>query len=217
MTTRSPRLKPAAAPAPADAECPRCTWAQGVPDFYARYHDEEWGVPCFDERSMFEKMILEGAQAGLSWRTVLAKRNHYRKVFDGFDADTIARYTPRRIEALLADPGIIRNRAKVEATVHNARTLLGLRETASRPERALSDLYWSAVDGRPLQGARSRHNQVPATTSQSDALSKRLLKLGFKFVGSTTVYAHMQALGLVNDHLTTCYRHDAVQALGQAL
>lgn len=195
----------------------RCFWAQGVPDYYLRYHDEEWGVPCFDERTMFEMMILEGAQAGLSWQTVLAKREHYREVFDHFDVEKIARYTPKKIAALLADPGIIRNRLKVEATVTNAQCLLKLRETAPRPELALSDLYWQAVDGRPKQNALRDKTDIMATTAESDALSKQLKKLGFKFVGSTIVYAHMQACGMVNDHIVTCPRYAPVRAMGEAL
>jgi DNA-3-methyladenine glycosylase I len=195
----------------------RCFWALNVPDFYERYHDEEWGVPCFDEQKMFEMMILEGAQAGLSWQTVLAKRDSYRAAFDGFDAEKIARYTPRKVESLLQNPGIIRNRLKVEATVTNAKLYLKMRETAANPQRALVDFYWQHVNGRPIQNALKRKEDVVATTPISDAISKTLKKIGFKFVGSTIVYAHMQAAGLVNDHLVTCPRYAPVRAMGEKL
>ncbi len=195
----------------------RCPWAIGVPAFYEHYHDHEWGVPCFDEAKMFEMLILEGAQAGLSWRTVLARREAYRRAFDGFDVERIARYDEAKIAALLAPgSGIIRNRLKVEAAVTNARALLGLRDRAARPERALTDLFWSSVDGRPKQNAWRRREDVPATTPVSDALSRELRRLGFKFVGSTIVYAYMQACGLVNDHLVSCMCYEAVRAIGQA-
>ncbi len=195
----------------------RCFWAQNVPDFYERYHDEEWGVPCFDERMMFEMMILEGAQAGLSWQTVLAKRETYRAAFDHFDVEKIARYTPKKVEALLADPGIIRNRLKVQATITNAQALLQLRETAARPAHALSDHYWGYVDGRPIQNALRTKEDIQATTPISDALSKDLKKRGFKFVGSTIVYAHMQACGMVNDHIVSCDRYAPVRVMGERL
>ena len=195
----------------------RCFWATGVPDFYEKYHDEEWGVPCFDEHKMFEMLILEGAQAGLSWQTVLAKRENYRKAFDGFNVEKIARYKEPKIQKLLLDAGIIRNRLKIRAAVTNAQALLRLRETAARPAFALTDFFWRFVDGRPIQGERQRREDVPATTPVSDALSKALTQAGFKFVGSTIVYAHMQACGMVNDHLLGCWRHDAVRALGEAL
>lgn len=196
----------------------RCHWATGVPDFYVHYHDHEWGVPCFDEAKMFEMLILEGAQAGLSWQTVLARREQYRRAFDGFDPERIARYDEAKIATLLAPgSGIIRNRLKVHAAVTNARALLALRERAARPERALTDLFWSFVDGRPKQNAWRRREDVPATTPVSDALSRELRRLGFKFVGSTIVYAQMQACGLVNDHLVGCICHEPVRAVGQAL
>ncbi len=196
----------------------RCSWATDVPAFYEHYHDHEWGVPCFDEAKMFEMLILEGAQAGLSWRTVLARREAYRRAFDAFDPERIARYDEASVAALLAPgSGIIRNRLKVQAAVANARALLELRERAARPERALTDLFWSFVDGRPKQNAWRRQEDVPATTPVSDALSRELRRLGFKFVGSTIVYAHMQACGLVNDHLVTCICHAPVRAMGQAL
>jgi DNA-3-methyladenine glycosylase I len=195
----------------------RCFWATGVPDFYEKYHDEEWGVPCFDEHKMFEMLILEGAQAGLSWQTVLAKRENYRKAFDNFDVEKIARYKEAKIQKLLLDAGIIRNQLKIRATVSNAQALLKLRETAERPEFALTDFFWRYVDGRPKQNALKSKADIKATTAESDALSKALLKAGFKFVGSTIVYAHMQACGMVNDHLTSCFRYEAVRDMGKQL
>ena len=196
---------------------PRCFWATGVPDFYEKYHDEEWGVPCFDEHKMFEMLILEGAQAGLSWQTVLAKRENYRKAFDGFDVEKIARYNEPKIQKLLLDPSIIRNQLKIRAAVTNAQALLTMRETAARPEFALTDFFWQYVDGKPRQSALKRREDIRATTPESDALSKALLKAGFKFVGSTIVYAHMQACGMFNDHLTTCFRYEAVREMGMKL
>jgi DNA-3-methyladenine glycosylase I len=195
----------------------RCFWATGVPDYYEQYHDEEWGVPCFDEHKMFEMLILEGAQAGLSWQTVLAKRENYRKAFDDFNVEKIARYSEAKIQKLLQNEGIIRNQLKIRATVTNAQSLLNLRDTAKRPERALTDLFWQYVNGRPIQTKLKRKEDVKATTKESDALSKDLKKRGFKFVGSTIVYAHMQAAGLVNDHLATCFRYEAVKAMGEKL
>lgn len=205
-------MKPVSSSAPV-----RCFWATGVPDFYERYHDEEWGVPCFDEHKMFEMLILEGAQAGLSWQTVLAKRENYRKAFDNFDVEKIARYKEAKIQKLLQNEGIIRNQLKIRAAVTNAQALLRLRESAAHPERALTDFFWQYVNGRPKQNALKRKEDIKATTPESDALSKALLKAGFKFVGSTIVYAHMQAAGLVNDHLTTCFRYEAVRDMGRAL
>jgi DNA-3-methyladenine glycosylase I len=195
----------------------RCFWAIGVPDFYEKYHDEEWGVPCFDEHKMFEMLILEGAQAGLSWQTVLAKRETYRKAFDNFNVEKIARYDEKKVQSLLQDAGIIRNQLKVRATIGNAQALQKLRETAERPELALTDFFWRYVNGKPKQNALKSKADVQATTAESDALSKALKKAGFKFVGSTIVYAHMQACGMVNDHLTTCFRYDAVREMGRKL
>ena len=195
----------------------RCFWATGVPDFYEKYHDEEWGVPCFDEHKMFEMLILEGAQAGLSWQTVLAKRENYRKAFDHFNVEKIARYKEPKIQKLLLDAGIIRNQLKIRAAVTNAQALLKLRETAARPELALTDLFWTYVDGRPRQNALKSKADIKATTPESDALSKALKAAGFKFVGSTIVYAHMQACGMVNDHLTSCFRYEAVREMGRNL
>lgn len=184
----------------------RCPWCEGF-DLYREYHDKEWGVPLRDNRALFELLILEGAQAGLSWATVLKKRAHYRQVFDGFDTARIARYDDEKVATLLADPGIIRNRAKVAATIQNARAYLAL--TAGG--QSFSDFLWSIVGGAPVQNAWSSLAEVPARTAQSDALSKALSRAGFKFVGSTICYAFMQAAGMVNDHLVACPRHQAVQ------
>ena len=195
----------------------RCFWATGVPHFYEKYHDEEWGVPCFDEHKMFEMLILEGAQAGLSWQTVLAKRENYRNTFDNFNVEIIASYSEEKVQKLLLDAGIIRNRLKIRATISNAQALQRLRETAVRPETALSDFFWKYVDGKPKQNAIKSRADIKATAPESDALSKALKQAGFKFVGSTIVYAHMQACGMVNDHLTTCFRYEAVRDMGQRL
>jgi DNA-3-methyladenine glycosylase I len=167
------------------------------------YHDAEWGVPVHDDRELFEFLILEGAQAGLSWSTILRKRENYRKAFDRFDARKIARYDDRKVAALLADAGIVRNRLKVASTVGNAQAFL-----AAREEFGSFDAYiWRFVDGRPLQNRWRSMEQVPARTPQSDAMSKDLAKRGFRFVGSTICYAFMQATGMVNDHLAGCFRH----------
>ena len=193
----------------------RCFWATDIPDFYEKYHDEEWGVPCFDEQKMFEMLILEGAQAGLSWQTVLAKRENYRTAFDNFNVEKIARYPELKIQKLLLNAGIIRNQLKIRAAVTNAQALLKLRETAQRPELALTDFFWRYVDGKPKQNTLKKREDIKATTPESDALSKALKIAGFKFVGSTIVYAHMQACGMVNDHLTSCFRYEAVCEMGR--
>lgn len=185
---------------PADGK-PRCAWPGN--ELALRYHDLEWGAPVREERTLFEFLVLEGAQAGLSWDTILKKRERYREVFDGFDPEKVARYNARKVAALLADPGIVRNRAKVAAAIVNARAVLELRERGP----GLSAHLWSFVDGRPVVNRWKRHGQVPATTPASDAMSKDLRRRGFKFVGSTICYAFMQATGMVNDHLVTCYRH----------
>ncbi|WP_444920403.1 DNA-3-methyladenine glycosylase I [Microbulbifer sp. CnH-101-G] len=177
----------------------RCGWCLSTP-LYQRYHDEEWGRPVIDEATLFEFLLLEGAQAGLSWITVLNKRENYRRLFDNFDAEKIARYTPRKIEKLLQDPGIIRNRLKVESAVKNARATLALREKG----QSLSDFLWQFTDGKVIVNRPRSLKQVPASTAESDAMSKALKKAGFSFVGSTIMYAHMQATGMVNDHLHTC-------------
>ena len=186
----------------------RCPWCEGF-ELYRHYHDHEWGMPLRDERALFELLILEGAQAGLSWSTILKKREHYRTVFDGFDPQRIAAYDEAKVAALLADPGIVRNRAKVAATIGNAKALLALQ---ARGER-FDDFLWQFVGGTPVRNHWQSLAEVPARTAESDAMSKALLKAGFKFVGSTICYAFMQAAGMVNDHTTDCFRHGAVAAL----
>ena len=189
----------------------RCPWSQGVSDAYEHYHDHEWGVPVRDDRRHFEFLILEGAQAGLSWSTVLHKRPAYRKAFAGFDPAKVARFNSRSIERLLNDAGIIRNRLKIAAAVTNARQFLKVQE-----EFGSFDSYiWEFVDGRPIINRRRRPKDVPATSAESDALSQDLKARGFKFVGSTIIYAHMQAIGLVNDHLVDCFRYAQCLRLAQ--
>lgn len=180
---------------------PRCPWATTEPAI--AYHDEEWGIPVHDDRLLFEFLILEGAQAGLSWITILKKRENYRKAFDEFRAEKIARYGVRDVRRLLGDAGIVRNRLKIAATITNAKAFLALRE-----ETVSFDAYlWSFVGGKPKQNRWRRMADVPARTAESDAMSRDLLRRGFKFVGSTICYALMQATGMVNDHLATCPRH----------
>ncbi len=181
----------------------RCGWVSGEP-IYIAYHDEEWGVPNGDSRALFEKIILEGFQAGLSWITILRKREHFRQVFDHFDAEKIAGYGPKKTEALLADPGIIRNRLKVEAAITNAQAYLALSENQS-----LSSFLWGFVDGKPIQNCHETLADVPGETDLSRRISKALKAHGFRFVGPTTVYAMMQSVGMVNDHLTRCHRYRA--------
>ena len=180
----------------------RCAWAPLEDPAYLAYHDEEWGVPAHDEARLFEMLTLEGAQAGLSWRTILYKRDGYRTAFADFEAATVARFTPARIERLLADPSIVRNRLKVESTVANARAIVALRKTGT----SLDQLLWSFVDGAPKMNRWRAVSQIPAETSESRAMSKALKKLGFRFVGPTVCYSLMQGVGLVNDHVTTCFR-----------
>lgn len=180
----------------------RCWWC-GEDPLYQAYHDHEWGVPVHDERDLFEFLCLEGAQAGLSWITILRKREHYRLVFDQFDAHRIARYDEKKISELLGDAGIVRNRLKVNGFVKNARAYLGLLEQGI----TLNDYLWDFVDGETIQNRWQSPQEVPANTPVSDAMSKDLKKRGFTFVGSTICYAFMQAAGLVNDHLTDCYRY----------
>ena len=185
----------------------RCAWAKNTPAI--QYHDEEWGVPVHDDRTLFEFLILEGAQAGLSWDTILKKRAHYRTVFDHFDPVRVARYTPRKVERLLADPGIVRNRLKVKSAVKNAKAFLAVQQEAG----SFDAYIWQLVGGRPRQNAWRSLQEVPARTVQSDAMSKDLKKRGFSFVGSTICYAFMQATGMVNDHTTDCFRYAEVESL----
>jgi DNA-3-methyladenine glycosylase I len=182
---------------------PRCDWARG--ELMIRYHDKEWGVPVHDDRKLFEFLILEGAQAGLSWETILNKRENYRAAFDSFDMQKIARYDRRKIAKLLKNPGLIRNRLKIDSAVKNARAFVRLQQ-----EHGSFDKYiWQFVDGHARINSWKSRNQVPASTPQSDAMSKALKKEGFNFVGSTICYAFMQAVGMVNDHVVDCFRHDA--------
>jgi DNA-3-methyladenine glycosylase I len=180
---------------------PRCAWSQHS-DIYVAYHDEEWGVPLHDDRLLFEFLVLEGAQAGLSWITILRKRENYRRAFDQFDPEKIARYDVAKVEALLQDPGIVRNRLKVQAAILNARACLAIAEEFGSFDRYI----WQFVDGRPLVNRWQSMSELPAKTPTSDAMSKDLLKRGFKFVGSTICYAYMQATGMVNDHTVDCFR-----------
>ncbi len=180
----------------------RCPWCEGF-DLYREYHDTEWGVPLRDDRALFELLILEGAQAGLSWSTVLKKRESYRLAFDHFDPNKIAAYDDSKVQALLANPGIIRNKLKVAAAITNARALLEM----TRHGQSFSEFLWQFVNHVPIQNHRRSLSEVPAKTPQSDAMSKALLKAGFKFVGSTICYAFMQASGMVNDHLVSCHRY----------
>lgn len=186
----------------------RCPWADRSPAMTA-YHDEEWGLPVRDDRRLFEFIVLEGAQAGLSWSTILDKRDGYRRAFAGFDPEKVARFTPRKVEALLRDSGIVRNRLKVEGAIRNARAYLALREGGV----SLAELTWGFVEGRPVVNRWKTVGEVPASTPLSDAISKALKAAGFTFVGTTIVYAHLQATGVVNDHLVSCPRHAEVQKL----
>lgn len=186
----------------------RCPWCEGF-DLYREYHDTEWGVPLWDDQALFELLILEGAQAGLSWSTVLKKRENYRLAFDHFSPEKIAQYHDKKVAELLANPGIIRNRLKIAAAITNAKAYLALIESG----QTLSGFLWQFVNGKPIQNARHSLDEVPSKTPASDAMSKALLKAGFKFVGSTICYAFMQASGMVNDHLVTCHRHSKVGGL----
>ena len=182
----------------------RCAWA--ATPLSIAYHDTEWGVPVHEDRTLFEFLTLEGAQAGLSWDTILKKRDGYREAFAGFDPERVARFTPARIERLLRNPGIVRNRLKIESTVSNARAFLRVQ----RGFGSFNDYVWSFVDGVPRLNRWRSHRQVPARTPESDALSRDLVKRGFRFVGSTICYAFMQAVGMVNDHATNCFRYRLV-------
>ena len=190
----------------------RCPWSEGF-DLYRKYHDSEGGGPLFDDRALFELLILEGAQAGLSWSTVLKKREHYRLVFNGFNPELIALYNDQKVAELLADPGIIRNRAKVAATIQNAKAFLTIKANG----QTFSDFLWRFVDGKPVQNHWESMADVPSKTVQSDAMSKALVRAGFKFVGSTICYAFMQASGMVNDHLISCPRHSETKELSRQL
>ncbi len=187
----------------------RCPWCEGVSDAYRAYHDDEWGVPVRDDDRQFEFLLLEGAQAGLSWATVLHKRAGYRDAYAGFDAERLARFGARDVARLVKNPAIIRNRLKIESAISNAQAFLELRSSLG----SFSDYIWGFVDGRPVQNSWRRQADVPATTPASDALAKDLKRRGFRFVGSTIMYAHMQATGMVNDHLATCYRYEECAAL----
>jgi DNA-3-methyladenine glycosylase I len=181
----------------------RCQWVPLADPLYVAYHDEEWGVPSRDERHLFELLVLEGAQAGLSWSTILRKREGYRRAFAGFDAETVAGFGPVDVERLLGDASIVRNRAKIEAAVGNARAALDVRKERG----SLGDLLWGFVGGRPLVNRWKTLAEIPAETAESKAMSKELKRRGFRFVGPTICYAFMQAAGLVNDHVVGCYRH----------
>ena len=184
----------------------RCSWPTSELDI--AYHDQEWGVPVHDDRRLFELLILEGAQAGLSWSTILKKRDNYRRAFAQFEPQKVARFTPARIERLLQDEGIVRNRLKIESTVSNARAFLEVQKEFGSFDRYV----WRFVGGKPMQNLR-KGKDIPARSAQSDALSKDLQRRGFRFVGSTICYAYMQAVGMVNDHLVRCYRHRDLTAI----
>ncbi|HPA52578.1 MAG TPA: DNA-3-methyladenine glycosylase I [Thermoanaerobaculia bacterium] len=188
----------------------RCPWAGSDP-LYVAYHDEEWGVPSRDERHLFEMLVLEGAQAGLSWLTVLRKREGYRRAFAGFDPGRVARFGPGDVERLLGDAGIVRNRLKIESAIDSARAYLALQKEAG----SFASWLWAHVGGRPIQGAFREMRDVPAKTPLAESISKELRKRGFRFVGPTIVYAYLQAVGVVNDHLVGCPRHRAVARLAK--
>jgi DNA-3-methyladenine glycosylase I len=210
MTAKRPSLLPVTGAPAGRRRAQRCAWA-GTGEAYVRYHDTEWGVPLHDDRALFEFLVLEGAQAGLSWSTILNKRPAYRRAFEGFDPRRVARYRTAQIERLLGDAGIVRNRLKIEAAITNARAFLEVQR-----EHGSFDRYmWSFVDGRSIQNRWRTLAELPARTELSDRISVDLKRRGFKFVGSTIVYAHMQATGMVNDHLVGCFRHREVMRLGR--
>lgn len=188
----------------------RCDWA-GTEPIYVQYHDQEWGVPVTDDRTLFEFLVLEGAQAGLSWLTILRKRDGYRRAFAGFDPRKVARFDAKKVSILLQDECIVRNRAKVTSAIDNARAFLEVQAEFG----SFAAYQWQFVDGRPIQNEFHTLKDIPARTELSDALSKDLKRRGFNFVGSTIMYAHMQAVGMVNDHLVTCPRHREVEKLGK--
>ncbi len=183
-------------------EITRCPWC-GTDPLYVKYHDEEWGVPLHDDEKLFEFLVLEGFQAGLSWRTILYKRDNFKKAFDNFDAEKIVRYTDKKVQALLNDAGIIRNKLKIAATITNAKSYLNILDKTG----SFNDYLWQFTDGRVKKNEWRSMKEIPPKTKESDAMSKQLLKDGFKFVGSTICYAHMQATGMVNDHLVDCHRY----------
>jgi DNA-3-methyladenine glycosylase I len=191
-----------------DPDLPRCPWPKQDP-LYIAYHDEEWGVPEYDDRALYEKLVLDGFQAGLSWITILRKRENFRRAFDNFTPEKIARYTPKKVERLMGDAGIVRNRMKIEGAVLSARAWLAVMEKGP----GFSPLLWEFLDGRPKLNNFRSTKQVPAETAVSRAMSKELAGRGFKFVGPTIVYAFMQAVGMVNDHIVTCHRHAACAKL----
>jgi DNA-3-methyladenine glycosylase I len=187
----------------------RCPWCEDTFDAYLKYHDEEWGVPVHDDRTHFEFLILEGAQAGLSWSTILKKRDGYRNEFADFDVQKVARFEEQKIQQMLQNPGIIRNELKVRSAITNAQLFIDIQEEVG----SFNDYIWSFVGGSPKQNSWSAMDDVPATTKESDALAADLQKRGFKFTGSTIMYAHMQATGLVNDHIIPCFRHKEVKEM----
>ena len=189
----------------------RCAWAGETSLNYIEYHDKEWGVPVWDDQTQFEFLLLEGAQAGLSWSTILNKRDGYRKNFADFDASKVARFTQKRIDKILQDPSIVRNKLKVNSAVTNAKAFLKVQEEFD----GFANYIWQFVGGEPIQNKIRRGSDIPATSPESDALSKDLKKRGFKFVGSTIMYAHMQATGMVNDHAVTCFRYKPCKALAK--
>ena len=191
----------------------RCKWADGVSLDYIEYHDKEWGVPVYDDRVQFEFLLLEGAQAGLSWSTILNKRAGYRKAFADFDVEKVARFTKKRVDTLLKNPAIVRNRLKVESAVTNAQAFIEVQEAFG----SFSKYIWGFVDGMPIQNKFRKDSDVPATAPESDALSKDLKNRGFRFVGSTIMYAHRQATGLVNDHVIGCFRHQPCPRLARKI
>lgn len=186
----------------------RCSWCTSS-ELYIKYHDEEWGVPVYDDQMLFEMLLLEGAQAGLSWITILNKRENYRKAFNNFDATKIARYTDKRKEKLLQNPGIVRNKLKVNAAVVNAQMFLKVQKEMG----SFKEYIWQFVDGKPIKNKFKTIAEVPASTTESDSMAKDLKKRGFKFVGSTICYAFMQAVGMVNDHTTDCFRYKVIHKL----
>jgi len=192
------------------AEIKRCGWSTSDP-IYIDYHDRQWGVPLHDDRCLFEFLVLEGAQAGLSWLTILKRRQGYRRAFEGFEPAKVARYDSAKVKMLLSDRGIIRNRLKIASAINNARAFLKVQEEFGSFDRYI----WKFVGGKPLDGLRRRLADIPARTALSDKISADLKDRGFSFVGSTIVYAHMQATGMVNDHILTCFRHDELQRGGR--